>query len=542
MRVSQAIGAALVDLGVRDVFGIVGSGNFRLTEAARAAGARFASARQETSAVAMADGYAAATGRPGVATVHQGPGYTNAITGMIEAAKSRSQVLLIAADTPATWTHSNFRVDQASIAEAGEIHVVRVGSAETVVDDLTRAWRLVVLGRRATVLLVPLDVADAEIDGPLVLANPVEEAPVPPEPSDVKRAIELISGARRPVIVAGRGAVRAGAGPALARLAEHVGAPLATSVVAHGLFAGHPLSIGISGGFATPLAAELIGAADVILAMGVSLGRWTTRHGRLIADEAQIVQVDEDPEAIGRHHAVALGVNADARLAAEALADAAPRDRAPDAVLVERIAASRWRDVAFDDASTGSTIDPRTATLALDAILPRERLVVVDGGHFSGWPAMYLEPPDARGFLFHQAFQAIGLGLGTAIGAARGSGDRTVVAAVGDGGAFMALGELETAARLGLPMIVLVYNDDAYGAEVHHFADDDVPMDTVRFGPTDVAAIAEATGALGVTVRRLDDLDRVRTWVERRPERPLVVDLKVTPTVVGAWLPEAFRA
>jgi thiamine pyrophosphate-dependent acetolactate synthase large subunit-like protein len=236
---------------------------------------------------------------------------------------------------------------------------------------------------------------------------------------------------------------------------------------------------------------------------------------------------------------------ADARLGTEAILDRLRSRRrvgwrTPE--LGRRIATETWRRQPFEDASTESAVDPRTVTIAMDAILPRNRLVVVDGGHFSGWPAMYLEAPDARSFLFHQAFQSIGLGLGTAIGAAVGAPDRTVVAAVGDGCAFMALGELETMARAGLPMILLVYNDDAYGAEVHHFADAGVAFDTVRFAPTDLAAVARALGAEGITVRAVDDLAAVEGWVAGSRAGPLVVDLKVNPSVVGAWLPEAFRA
>jgi thiamine pyrophosphate-dependent acetolactate synthase large subunit-like protein len=201
-----------------------------------------------------------------------------------------------------------------------------------------------------------------------------------------------------------------------------------------------------------------------------------------------------------------------------------------------------WRELPFEDASTHATIDPRTLTLALDGVLPVERTLIVDGGHFSGWPTMYLRVPDAAGFVFHQAFQSIGLGLGTAIGAAVGRPDRLTVVAVGDGCAFMALGELETAARVGAPLLILVYNDDAYGAEVHHFGGERVSLDTVRFPPTDLAATARALGCDGITIRTLQDLPAVATWLAGDRIRPLLVDAKVTPDVVGAWLPEAFRA
>jgi thiamine pyrophosphate-dependent acetolactate synthase large subunit-like protein len=157
-----------------------------------------------------------------------------------------------------------------------------------------------------------------------------------------------------------------------------------------------------------------------------------------------------------------------------------------------------------------------------------------------GWPAMYLAVPDAAGFVFNQAFQSIGLGLGAAIGAAVARPDRLTVAALGDGGALMALGELETAARLRLPLLILVYNDAAYGAEVHHFHPEGAAADLVRFPDTDFAALGRAVGAEGLTVRRPDDLGAVEAWLARQ-DRPLVVDAKVNPDICAEWLEEAFR-
>ena len=545
MNVADAIGEALAERGVEVVFGLVGSGNFRITQSLHARGARFVSSRHETSAVTAADGYATVTGRPGVVTVHQGPGYTNALTGMIEAAKSRSPVLLVAADTPDAWTYSNFRVGQASMAEAAGIAVVRPTSSNEVGDALARAWQLVAGERRATALLLPLDVQEAELDRPLPPV-PAARPPLAPEPDGaaIARVVELARSAKRPVVIAGRGAVLARSGKAIEHLAEELGASLATTAVANGLFAASPWSLGISGGFATPRAAEVIAAADLLVAFGASLNRWTTRHGRLIGVDTAIVQVDRDPAAIGIHHPVEVGLVADVLAAAEALS-AALRDRSSDGPtpeLAQRNRIGSWRDLPFEDASTAETIDPRTLTLALDRLLPLERTVVVDGGHFSGWPTMYLRVPDADGFIFHQAFQSIGLGLGTAIGAAIGRPDRLTIAAVGDGCTYMALGELETAARVGAPLVVLVYDDDAFGAEVHHFADEGFLLDIVRFPPRHLAAAGRALGADGLTITGLRDLAAVAEWLDGPRDRPLVLDARVTPGVVGAWLPEAFRA
>jgi thiamine pyrophosphate-dependent acetolactate synthase large subunit-like protein len=357
---------------------------------------------------------------------------------------------------------------------------------------------------------------------------------------------DLVSDARRPAIIAGRGAVLAGARAPLEDLGERIGAVLATSANGNGLFAGSPFAVGISGGFASPLAAELLGQADVLLAFGASLNMWTTRHGALIGPRTRVVQVDTDPEALGRIRPVDLAVMADAAEAARAIAAELDRRgvqgagyRSPE--LATRIAAGRWNDEPYEDASSEDTIDPRTLSRELDRVLPADRTLAIDSGHFMGWPAMYLSVPDADGFVFNQSYQSVGLGLGAAIGAAIARPDRLAVAALGDGGALMALGELETAARLRLPLLIVIYNDAAYGAEVHHFGPSGHALDTVRFPDTDFAALARAAGGHGVTVRRTDDLAAVATWLDDR-DRPLVVDAKVTPDVVAEWLEEAFRA
>jgi thiamine pyrophosphate-dependent acetolactate synthase large subunit-like protein len=149
--------------------------------------------------------------------------------------------------------------------------------------------------------------------------------------------------------------------------------------------------------------------------------------------------------------------------------------------------------------------------------------------------------PDERGFVFANAFQAVGLGLGAAIGAAVARPDRLTVAALGDGGALMASADLETLGRERLPLLVVVYDDRAYGAEVHHFGPLGEAIDLTRFADADLAALARAAGAEGLTVRSVADLDGVADWLARR-DGPLVVDAKIDPELCADWLEEAFRA
>ena len=195
----------------------------------------------------------------------------------------------------------------------------------------------------------------------------------------------------------------------------------------------------------------------------------------------------------------------------------------------------------YADDGDASRIDPRTLTIALDDLLPSERIVAVDSGNFMGYPSMYLSVPDADGFCFTQAYQSIGLGLASAVGSAIARPDRLIVAALGDGGALMSISELETVVRLGLPMVILIYDDEAYGAEVHHFGPDGHPLDAVRFPPADIAAIGRGFGCEAITVRRAGDLGPVRDWLAGPRGKPLLIDAKVTSERGSWWLEEAFR-
>lgn len=303
--------------------------------------------------------------------------------------------------------------------------------------------------------------------------------------------------------------------------------------------------MGIAGGFSSPLAVELLAQADVVLAFGASLNHWTVRHGGLFPPEARVAQVDLDERAIGALHHVDVGVVGDAASTARAVVEELDRRGVKGEGfrgdgLEREISRRRWRDEPYEDEGTVSHIDPRTLSIALDDLLPRERTVATDSGHFLGYPSMYLAVPDQRGFVFPNAFQSVGLGLASGIGAAIARPDRLAVAAVGDGGALMALGELETAARHGLPMIVVIYNDAAYGAEVHHFGPEGHPVDLAQFPDTDFAALARAVGAEGITARNKGDLAPIEDWLDRR-DGPLVVDAKVNPAVRAEWLEDAFR-
>ena len=531
MTVADAIGRTVAALGAAHIFGVVGSGNFHATNAAIAAGVPFTATRHEMGAATMADAFSRATGRVSIVSVHQGCGLTNALTGITEAAKCHTPILVLTGDTAAGDTTSNFHIDQDAAVLAIGATPARIRSAASATADTTHAFRTALHERRTVVLSMPVDLQDELVEWDDASVPSIgERMPRAADAESVARLAELLARAERPVIVAGRGAW--GAKAELRRLGATSGALLVTSAAARGLFVGDEWALDIMGGFSTEGAAQLIADADVIVGFGVAFNTWTTRNGALL-ERATVAQVDDREEAIGLHRPVDLAVLGDAASTAAAAADALEARgaaqtgyRRPE--IHERVQAVRyWVDQPFEPREEPGRIDAQVLVNALDGLLPIERVVVPDGGNVNCYAGAHLRVPDEQGYCIPLSFQAIGMGLSAGIGAGVAQPHRLAVVGTGDGAFMMSLVELDTAVRLGLGLVVVVFNDEAYGAEVNLFQRDTAQLDTVRFPETDLAAIARGFGCDAVTVWGLDDLEGVTAWLDGPRDRPLVIDAKI---------------
>lgn len=537
--VHDGVAIALARLGVRCAFGVVGSGNFHFTNTLVSQGVRFIAARHEGGAATMADAYSRMSGEVSVVSLHQGCGLTNAITGIGEAAKSRTPLLIVAGE--ATDKTSNFHMDQDALVRSVGASSVRLRSAETAVEDTRAAYELALRERRTVLLNLPVELqTEMMSEGQLKAIAPVMRPQhAAAAAGDVETLADLLTQAKRPVFIAGRGSRSPGARDGLVWLGDTVGALLAEGAVAKGLFEGQPWSIGVSGGFSSPLTARLIADADLIVGWGTTLNMWTTAHDQLLGKGVKLVQVDLESDALGRNRSIDLGVVGDVAKTARAVAEflrvkGARRAGYRTEQVAEKLGSQRfWRAVPFEDMSTQTLIDPRTLSIALDDLLPQNRILSVDSGNFMGYPSMYLKVPDENGFCFTQAFQSIGIGLSTGIGAALARPDRFAVVACGDGGFLMGVSELETAVRLQLKMLIVVYNDQAYGAEVYQFKPQGHSTATVEFPDTDIAELARGYGADAMTMRGLKDVESLANRLKRGLDRPLVVDAKVVG--MRAW-------
>jgi thiamine pyrophosphate-dependent acetolactate synthase large subunit-like protein len=546
--VAAVLARDLAGFGARRCFGLLGTANFKISHALVEAGVELISARHEGNAASMADAYAKATGELTLVSVHSGPGLTNAITGIGEAAKSRTPLLVLAGDVPTGNVKSNFYMDQTELVRSVGAISERIYTPQSARGDLLRAVTCALHDRQTVVLSLPLDVQDAKIDASNA---PLELGPVPgqlqPNPEDIRALADAVARAKRPLVLGGRGAVLSDAEESLTALAEKIGALLATSVCGHGLFAGNPWSLGISGGFSSPVADELIAESDLILGFGVSFTQWTTKKGKLIGPGAKVAQIDIEAPKLGYQMPVQYAVLGDAKTTAAALlaeidrrgASIEKSGRRNDATR-ERIRSGDNHHSPYPDQSSDRYIDPRTLSKAVDDILPKDRVVASDSGHFCGWVPRYLQVPGPKASCLSHSFQSVGLGLASAIGLAVANPGKLAVLGAGDGGFLMSIADLETAVRLGLRMCILIYNDSSYAAEVHFFRRQGYSIDIVQFPETDFATIAGGYGARAATVRIIADLEPVRAWVNEGAPGVFLIDAKINPDLEADWHAEHF--
>jgi acetolactate synthase-1/2/3 large subunit len=535
---------------VRAVFGVMGDDTAALLAAVDRQGIGYIAARHENQAVAMADGYWRATGRVGVAAVTGGPGFTHALTAINTARRGRSGIVVLVGavrpledDLDPALIRSASRgawlkhFPQADVCEAAGIPVMRPTTGEDLASSLSAALTRAQTGK-TVVLIISRDVLADDVPASIVRA--AEPEPLAPEPNAIMTLADVLQetwAVSRPLILAGRGAVTSGAGPALRRLADLTGALLATTLPAKGLFNGDAYDLGVCGTYSTPVATGLIRRADAVLAFGASLNMATSADGHLLSGTL-IVQVDADPKALGLFFDVELGVCADVRTTAEALVvELERRDHRPPAAF--RAEASAAGLAEFDpadevvDAGTEGAIDPRMLMLELDRLLPPGRILSLDAGQHAKFMVRYVGVEQPRNFMQAVDAGSIGLGLGTGIGAAVARPGEVVVVGIGDAGLMMSLGDLETAVRYRLPLVIVVSNDQALGSEMRILQNMGLPPDLADIPTPSLAETAVALGGEGVEVTRLDQLEPLHGRLHATGAGPLLLDCRISREVLA---------
>ncbi|MEU4690452.1 thiamine pyrophosphate-dependent enzyme [Actinoplanes sp. NPDC023714] len=527
MKLHAALARALADHGVDTMFGLIGDANMFLVHSfVHDQGRHYIGAAHEAGAMFMGFGYAGLSGRLAVVTVTHGPALTNTVTGLVEAVRGQVPLLVIAGDT-ATASRTNIQ----DIAHRDVVLPTGAGfeqarSPRSTLADLAVAIRRVVIEQRPVVFNVPSDFMWEEIEYDDVPLNLPETQTSYPDPGAVRYAASRIATARRPVVLAGRGAIPARR--QLLELAERIGAPVATTLKAKDLFRGEPFDLGIAGGLGGAVARQVMDDADLVIAFGAGLNAYTTDGGALLRDR-RVVVIDTCPRT--GPYAFDAEVRGDAAVVAPALVEeldaigAAPSWYRSDS-MAQRLAYER--DLSPVPVVTAAhTVPAEPALRALDDILPAARVVVSDGGRFMMESLRHIHAAGPRAFVFPENFGSIGTGMGAAIGAAAVRRPDPVVLVCGDGG-FMhgGVAEFATAVREGLDLIVVVCNDGGYGAEHVQMVERGLDASLSLFDWPDLAGLAGALGGEGITVRSLDDLTDVEKLITGR-SRPLLIDLRL---------------
>jgi acetolactate synthase-1/2/3 large subunit len=529
--------SALEAEGVSTLFGLVGEGNSHLVDRTNDAALDYRYARHEQVAVTMADGYARITGDVGACTLTHGPGLTNGVTGLAAADRDAVPLVILVGDTDRRGAETSLQyLDHLAMTGPVSVYGTRVESPETLPERIRSAFAKARLRSGPAVVEVPGDIQSGPAPEIAYESRQLMPGRRYPDPDRVAAAADALDDSDWPVILAGGGAVAADAGTALETLAERLGAPIATTFYGRGVLPeSHPMVTGIAGTFMPPASAEFVPDADALLAVGAQLAGKTTRFGDLWQD-ATIVQVDVDAEAIGHHRPVDVGVLGDARRTVEALAKAvspAP-DRAAD--VRERIsAATDPADLPVESAP--DRIDPRELTVAVSELLPDDAIATVDSGNNTGFPAVFHRIEGDRRLLVNGNFGSMGYALPAALGAKFAAPDRPVVCYTGDGGALQVIQDVETAVRYGLDVVFVVYNDASYGIIRHRQRLEFDRETATAYDAPDLATVARGLGADAATVRDRADLDVLAEHLEGDPDGPLLLDARTIRDVSRPGFP-----
>lgn len=547
MKVYEALAQSLRAHGTEQVFGLAGDGNLFVLDAwVHAQGGRYVACAHEANGMLAALGYAQVSGRIGVATATHGPGLTNAFTALVEGVLGRIPAVFLCGDTPGATLGHLQKIDQREVVKATGAGFVQLHTPDSAGIDLARAFRRAALEQRPIVFNMPADIQELETEvGPVVLpAPPVCYAAVECEAWNT--ALDIIASAKRPLIIAGRGAIGPEARSAILRLAKRIDAPIATTLRAVGLFNDYPFAIGVFGTLSRPVALDVMGRSDCAITFGASLTNLTLggdRHGRRgnLLDGMRVVQILTDAQDNERSTEHEVRLIADPALAVGKIIATLDAAEIPPSMntgkdlaeALQRESRAFLEPLPFKQTAPG-TIDFIPALRHINRALPAEHIVVTDTGRFltgGAWTNLAVQNP--RHFVPTTNFGPMGSAMGEAIGAACAAPNIPTLLIVGDGGFMLGgLPDLATVAHESLRLITVVCNDGAYGAEYLQLANKSKPTSVSLTSTINFAAVAHAMGIPSFRIQDPATLDNATTQLSRTTSGPLVIELCLDPMKV----------
>ena len=530
--VHAVIAHALRDQGVETLYGLMGDSNiFMVDHYVRELKGRYVPAVHESGAVLMALGHASATGEVGAVTITHGPALSNSVTALIEGAKGTIPIVLLCGDTPVEDPDHQQAISQRALVEATGAGFEQVKTPATAVSDVATAFRRARLERRPIVLNMPTSMMWETTEYKPINNGAPDLSTIPAEGDSLNDVIGILASARRPLILAGRGAIHAG--ESLLGLAERIGAPVATTLKAKGLFNGAAHNLGVFGTLSTPAAAEVIASTDCILAFGAGLNRFTTAHGKYL-EGIRVVQIDDDIRQLGRRHNPDAMLSGDPALVAKTIKYWLDEAEIPSSQATDNIDPESLRG-GFPmprSSNASGTVDYSHALEKINAALPEDRLFVSDAGRFMTEAWCRIDVCEPKNSVLSINTGAIGMGMGYAIGAAIARPEHKTLFVCGDGGFMMGgLAEFSSVVRERLNLVTVICNDSAYGAEFIQFKDRQMDPSLSTFAWPSFAAMAQSMGATGLRVSTMAELDAALEIVTGT-KSPVLLELVLDPAAM----------
>jgi acetolactate synthase-1/2/3 large subunit len=508
MKAAELLVRCLENEGVQAIFGIPGEENIDIMDCLLDSSIRFISTRHEQAAAFMADAYGRLTGRAGVCLATLGPGATNLVTGVADANMDRAPVVAIAGQAATTQMHkeSHQHLDLVNLFEPITKFRTQIVQPDTIPEIVRKAFKQAETEKPGVCFLdFPEDIARKQVEGkrPLRVQRPMQ--PIPP-PQKVKQAADIISNAKYPLIMAGNGVIRARASSQLVRFAERLQIPVACTFMAKGVVPfSHCLWLGAVGLRAHDYVACGFDRADVIICVGYDMVEYPPALWHPSKDR-KIVHIDSMPAEVDEHYIVACGVLGNIGASLDGIGALARRQERYKAAGLWQAIMNEVCEYADDESFP---VKPQKIIWDLRRVLPPDSTVVCDVGAHKMWMARLYQPECPNTCIISNGFAAMGISLPGAIAAKLAYPDRPAIAVTGDAGFLMNSQEIETAMRIGTPVVVLIWNDNGYGLiewhQMRHFG----RPSNVRFGNPDFVKYAESFGAKGYRVEKTDQLESI---------------------------------
>jgi acetolactate synthase-1/2/3 large subunit len=504
MKAAELLVKCLENEGVVYIFGIPGEEILELMDALRDSSIRFVTTRHEQGAAFMADVYGRLTGRAGVCLSTLGPGATNLITAVADANMDHAPLVAIAGQASTNRLHkeSHQVLDLESIFQHITKYSSRLLTPNIIPEVIRKAFKQAQLEKTGAAFIeFPENVATMEVDAPPL---PVR-FPMMPEPAadSVRRAAELISGAHSPMILAGNGVIRARAWRELEAFAERLNIPVANTFMAKGVVPfRHPMALGTVGLQAKDYINCGFDHADVIVCVGYDLVEYHPYLWHRTRDR-KLIHIDSSPAEVDASYCVEVGVVGDIKHSLSRLAEAAQphaghRMRPLREALIEEMNQHR------DDLSV--PLKPQKIIWDLRTALGMEDIVICDVGAHKLWMARMFRCEYPNTCIISNGFASMGIAVPGAVAAKLAFPERAVVAVTGDAGFLMNSQEIETAQRLKVPFVILIWNDNGYGLIEWKQLQTYGRCSNVRFTNPDFVKYAESFGARGYRVEKAADL------------------------------------